>query len=270
MGHISLETLKLAAKLRSTDARLVLVSGTRYSTFANRLPYLPRADAYVIENGGRIFYPKEAVPDVGDNGDEKTVPAASAVGDPSLTGHAASALEEDLEWRKRMEGVTGPSSQDDRAPDLRTGPLWDLYRRAVSEGFVVDTDTYYTMIRIKVVAGGSGSSSTRSGGQDEEEEEEGRGGQPKGGEKAMKRLLTSLPPGLRVVTNFGMVDICPEGSGKHNAAAYLAKVRFGIPLGRCASMGDDDNDIALVRGGKGGVLSYCSCGRERCFFLVSW
>ncbi len=32
--------------------------GTRYSTFASRLSYLPFADAYVIENGGRIFFPK--------------------------------------------------------------------------------------------------------------------------------------------------------------------------------------------------------------------
>lgn len=62
----------------------------------------------------------------------------------------------------------------------------------------------------------------------------------------MKKMLDSLPSGLRVVTNFGLVDICPERSGKHNAAAYLAKEHFGIPLADCASMGDDDNDIALV------------------------
>lgn len=63
----------------------------------------------------------------------------------------------------------------------------------------------------------------------------------------MKRMLDSLPSGLRVVTNFGLVDICAERSGKHNAAAYLAREHFGIPLEDCASMGDDDNDIALVR-----------------------
>ncbi|CAN0534289.1 unnamed protein product, partial [Ectocarpus sp. 8 AP-2014] len=55
-ARISIETLKLAAQVRESGARLVLVSGTRYSTFVNRLPFLPRADAYVIENGGRVFY----------------------------------------------------------------------------------------------------------------------------------------------------------------------------------------------------------------------
>lgn len=84
---------------------------------------------------------------------------------------------------------------------------------------------------------GSGTGDTE---EDKEEEQ-------KGGGRAMKKLLDSLPSGLLVVTNFGLVDICPERSGKHNAAAYLAKEHFGISLGRCASMGDDDNDIALVR-----------------------
>lgn len=62
----------------------------------------------------------------------------------------------------------------------------------------------------------------------------------------MKKLLASLPSDLRVVTNFGLVDICPLRSGKHNAAAFLAREHFDIPLANCASMGDDDNDIALV------------------------
>lgn len=69
MARISLETLRLAAQVRSKGTKLVLVSGTRYSTFAKRLPYLPRADAYVIENGGRVFYPEEKEKDVGDEKD---------------------------------------------------------------------------------------------------------------------------------------------------------------------------------------------------------
>ena len=36
----------------------VLVSGMRTTTLFQRLPYLPRADAYVSESGGRIFYPR--------------------------------------------------------------------------------------------------------------------------------------------------------------------------------------------------------------------
>lgn len=150
---ISVETLKLAAKVRASGTRLVLVSGTRYSTLVNRLPFLPRADAYVIENGGRIFYPKK------EGGDGKAEPSEkaeasgregeeeSAVGDPTLTAHAACALEEDLKWRETMESATGPASQDAKAPEDREGSLWDLYRKAVAEGFEVDTNTYYTMIR---------------------------------------------------------------------------------------------------------------------------
>lgn len=147
---ISVETLKLAAKVRASGAKLVLVSGTRYSTLVNRLPFLPRADAYVIENGGRIFYPKKAVaarPPSAAGGDDEEKEAESAVGDPTLTAHGASALEEDLKWRETLEGATGPASQDAKEPGDREGPLWDLYRKAVAEGFEVDTNTYYTMIR---------------------------------------------------------------------------------------------------------------------------
>lgn len=97
--------------------------------------------------------------------------------------------------------------------------------------------------RIKVKTGGSNKRSREDaegdGGEAEEKEEP-------GGEKAMKRILDSLHSSLRVVTNFGLVDICPLRSGKHNAAAYLAREHFEIPLANCASMGDDDNDIALV------------------------
>lgn len=254
MGRISLETLQLAARVRSSGSRLVLVSGTRYSTFVNRLPFLPRADAYVIENGGRVFYPKEAVSQGGeakqaDGNTESDSAGSSAVGDPALTGHPAAALTEDLKWREQMESVTGPAAQDVKDPTDREGPLWDLYRRAVAEGFEVDTNTYYTMLRIKVKTGNSKKRSrdAAEGGDGGEEEQGGEEEEEKGGEAAMKRLLDSLPPGLLVVTNFGMVDICPERSGKHNAAAYLAKEHFGISLEECASMGDDDNDIALVR-----------------------
>lgn len=59
VARISLKTLRLASQIRAKGTKLVLVSGTRYSTFATRLPFLPRADAYVIENGGRVFYPEE-------------------------------------------------------------------------------------------------------------------------------------------------------------------------------------------------------------------
>lgn len=96
--------------------------------------------------------------------------------------------------------------------------------------------------RIKVKAG----TSTKKRGRDDAEGVGEDTENERGGEAAVKKLLDSLPSGLLVVTNFGLVDICPELSGKHNAAAYIAAEHFGIPLESCASMGDDDNDIALV------------------------
>lgn len=85
---------------------------------------------------------------------EQPADGASAIVDPSLTAHAASCLKEDLEWRRTLESVTGPASQDSKPPVDREGPLWDVYRKAVSEGFEVDTNTYYTMLRVKIGAPG--------------------------------------------------------------------------------------------------------------------
>jgi len=57
-AHISIHTLHLCQEIRKVEGVvLVLVSGMRTKTLFQRIPYLPRADAYVSENGGRIFYP---------------------------------------------------------------------------------------------------------------------------------------------------------------------------------------------------------------------
>ena len=40
----------------------MLITGARTSTLLTRLPFLPAADAYVAENGGRIFYPDTTLP----------------------------------------------------------------------------------------------------------------------------------------------------------------------------------------------------------------
>ena len=72
-GVLSKRTLELCHTLRTGASRsslssnqassirkttpLVLISGMRSTTLFQRLPYLPRADAYVSESGGRIFYP---------------------------------------------------------------------------------------------------------------------------------------------------------------------------------------------------------------------
>ena len=47
---------------RTPRAAQVLVTGARTATLLQRLPFLPAADAYVSENGGRIFYPDATLP----------------------------------------------------------------------------------------------------------------------------------------------------------------------------------------------------------------
>lgn len=61
-GTISLETLTVLERARAAGHLLVIVTGARYSTLMLRLPALPAADAYICENGGRIFYPGSVLP----------------------------------------------------------------------------------------------------------------------------------------------------------------------------------------------------------------
>lgn len=73
-GVLSSHTLALCHRLRNGECSsmdnadilarrvpLVLISGMRTTTLFQRLPYLPRADAYVSESGGRIFYPRRTI-----------------------------------------------------------------------------------------------------------------------------------------------------------------------------------------------------------------
>ena len=87
-----------------------------------RLPYLPAADAYVIENGGRIFY-------------------------EDLGRGTAAALQEDTAWR-RTHTVAGPASQESLAPEERTGALWDAYRKMRERGLACDVAGYSTAVRV--------------------------------------------------------------------------------------------------------------------------
>ena len=48
--------------MRKGGIKLVLITGARVSTLLQRMAYLPAADAYICENGGRIFYPDSSLP----------------------------------------------------------------------------------------------------------------------------------------------------------------------------------------------------------------
>ena len=49
---ISLATFHAISAVRKAGHPFVLISGARTSTILQRLPFLPRADAVVTENGG--------------------------------------------------------------------------------------------------------------------------------------------------------------------------------------------------------------------------
>lgn len=48
--------------MRQGGIKLVLITGARVSTLLQRMAFLPAADAYICENGGRIFYPDNSLP----------------------------------------------------------------------------------------------------------------------------------------------------------------------------------------------------------------
>ncbi|KAG2432634.1 hypothetical protein HXX76_008974 [Chlamydomonas incerta] len=122
-GVISAETLHLVAKLRARGALFVVISGARLSTLLMRLPYLPLADAYVCENGGRILYPGSDLP-------------------------TACPVTEDKEWRASHDHAAGSIDQDATPPQDRKGPLWDLYRTLHADGWSLDANGYTTSFRV--------------------------------------------------------------------------------------------------------------------------
>lgn len=124
-GMISIKTLSKLAQLRHEGVMLVLLTGARTSTLLQRLPYLPAADAYVAENGGRIFYPDQTLP-------------------------TAMPLMEDSKWRKVHNATAGSSSQEDVEPQERKGALWECYRQLLGDGWTPDVHSYTTSFRLKV------------------------------------------------------------------------------------------------------------------------
>lgn len=91
-----MKTLQDLARLRSQGVLLVLITGARSATLLQRLPFLPQADAYVCENGGRIFYAGSPLP-------------------------TACPLTEDMAWRTSLSAageLSLPSSRFSHVPSL--------------------------------------------------------------------------------------------------------------------------------------------------------
>ena len=89
----------------------VLITGARTATLLQRLPFLPSADAYVAENGGRIFYPDQTLP-------------------------TAMPLMEDTKWRKlhNPTGARAPACNIGNAPVecVKRDTVW--LRKSAVEG----------------------------------------------------------------------------------------------------------------------------------------
>lgn len=118
-GIISVDSLKGFARLQGDfGCRVVLVSGCRCSTLIQRIPYLPKADAYVCESGGRIFYPSQR------------------------------GLVEDLGWRNAHNALP-PAQPSTVAPETYSGYLWNFYRCLKSKGINIDRKNYSTAFRVK-------------------------------------------------------------------------------------------------------------------------
>jgi hypothetical protein len=198
---ISQETLRKCQEIRQSGRKLVLVSGMRTTTLLHRLPFLPRADAYCSEAGGRIFYPTSNTNEI----KIEPLPYKGATAE-SLSSFG---LEEDLEWRKIMEEAAG--SDGFEGQDLasmasgtaqmipasqRKGPLWEFARKLESLGLVLDTKGYATSFR--VTARQQPASSMKS-------------------KEAFQDLLQQnilFPPEVATRTNLGSVDFYPVSSGK--------------------------------------------------------
>lgn len=189
-GVISRRTLDLCQHLRKEHGvKLVLVSGMRSTTLLQRLPFLPLADAYCSEGGGRIFYP---------------------TGEYSSDGRLQ--LREDLSWRRKLEdtNAAGPdgftNSLNEKTKEIivsnendvlsttsisdRQGKLWDFARQLLREGWTIDYKGYATSFRIKF---------------------------ERDSPESIDQLLKIIPHELSTSVNLGMADVYPRESGKVNA-----------------------------------------------------
>lgn len=202
-GVVSSKTLSLTQDVRNKGAKFVLVSGMRTSTFLNRLPFLPRADAYCTEGGGRIFYP------VDQDGDGFVVKPHKYDGCTSEDMEPFS-LVEDMEWRAKMESICGNyglsnlkelSLNPSKIPGLneRDGLLWDFARHLTAKGYVLDLTGYSACFRVNQKQQTTISDSEFA---------------------ALSNGELEAWDGLGTSVNLSCVDFYPAGSGKKNWYVY--------------------------------------------------
>ncbi len=226
----------------------VVISGMRTTTLFQRLPYLPRADAYVSESGGRIFYPCPIETD-GKGEQNETMEGlvkGLVVRPVSYRGCSDEdlvpfSLREDMEWRKRIsessaageDGFNESNGEEEFPIHARNGKLWEFANTLIDRGFHLDSRGYAASFRVN------------------------RKHQHKNGlnfdvflDKCSR--MEGIPDGLNCSTNLGCVDIYPAISGKKNGCDYLVRKflqgsasNYGLKS-RAFCMCDDDNDIEMA------------------------
>jgi len=254
-GVISFKTLRLCQQLRNEGVPFVLVTGARSTTLFQRLPYLPRADAYVSESGGRIFYPHSSITDLVDGMvDGVLVQPQPYEGCPSSHLEPFT-LVEDLLWRDEISnfecaGTDGYSKLAPRAGsdgfstltppipiEQRSGKLWAHARSLQKQGFFLDSSGYATAFRINRKHQEDDLASTF--------------------DEFLHRCNNrdGVPDELGCSTNLGCVDFYPKMSGKKNVCDYILRNFF--PGGRdndefislkshACCLCDDDNDVEMA------------------------
>jgi hypothetical protein len=197
VGVLSSRTLVQCRELRRLGVKFVLISGMRSSTLMKRLPFLPKADAYCCEAGGRIFVPSSSgykvTPVRFDGADEEDLK-------PFF-------LREDMEWRSGMEEITAAGkdgfvgiNHNDQQEEteiplsIRQGALWQHASLLMEQGLVLDTKGYATCFRVNRKQQTSESLF----------------------ELFLMKHAVACPPEFSSSTNLGCVDVYPSGSGKLN------------------------------------------------------
>jgi hypothetical protein len=210
-GIISSRTLQLCRKVRQSPAgnnkrvRFVLISGMRTSTLIQRLPFLPKADAYCCEAGGRIFYPTELNSEMGGNNENiVAIIHPKSFLDASEDDLKPFGVIEDMEWRSQISQVdaAGSDGYNDVPVMQRKGSLWDYARALMSHGYSIDSTGYSSCFRVN-----------------RKQQDPSQIGIRQWDALTSRTLMTSLSVdayGLDSSVNLGCVDFYPRHSGKKN------------------------------------------------------
>eukprot|EP00640_Fibrocapsa_japonica_P003242 CAMPEP_0113942588 /NCGR_PEP_ID=MMETSP1339-20121228/8272_1 /TAXON_ID=94617 /ORGANISM="Fibrocapsa japonica" /LENGTH=326 /DNA_ID=CAMNT_0000947111 /DNA_START=164 /DNA_END=1144 /DNA_ORIENTATION=+ /assembly_acc=CAM_ASM_000762 len=210
-GIISRRTIELAEMIQERGVPFVLVTAARPSTLNSRLPYLPVADVYIIENGGQVLF--NIAQPLGKAAAEKL---SMANENPVMTsqnagsdGATAVVLVQDQRW---AQGLASGRDQVQALGDKLVDLGWEVDRK----------DRVY-MIRVKTDEATPGKTVSD-----------------------LISLVKSTSVDLQHASNLGFIDVFPSGSGKDVAAKYVAQL-LGVDINDCAMMGDDDNDMKLAQ-----------------------